>query len=61
MLFIMCLKFRYYILAPRVVQWKRTALMLAIGKQNDAMVTALLDHNANLDIHDRVSKAEGPQ
>jgi len=44
-----------------VVQYEKTALILAIDKKNDAMVTALLDHNANLDIHDRVSKAEGPQ
>jgi len=39
---------------PRVVQWKQTALMLAIEKQNDAMVTALLDHNANVDMQDQV-------
>jgi len=39
---------------PRVVQFKKTALMLAIDKKNDAMVTALLDHNANLDIQDMV-------
>ena len=44
---------------PRVVQWKRTALMIAIEKKNDAMATALLDHNANLDIQDKVR--QGPQ
>ena len=40
---------------PRVVQdEKKTALMLATEKKNDAMVTALLDHNADLNIQDRV-------
>jgi len=37
-----------------VVQWNQTALMYAVHTQNDAMVTALLDHNANLDIQDMV-------
>ena len=44
---------------PRVVQNKWTALMYAVYKKNDAMVTALLDHNANPDIQDDVS--QGPQ
>ena len=44
---------------PRVVQWKRTALMFAIRNKNDAMVSTLLDHNANPDIQDRVR--QGPQ
>ena len=45
---------------PRVVQEeKMTALMLAIEKKNDAMVTALLDHNANPDLQDKVR--QGPQ
>ena len=45
---------------PRVVQDdKKTALMVAIEKKNDAMVTALLDHNANPDIQDEVR--QGPQ
>ena len=40
---------------PRVVQWeKSTALIIAIEKGNDAMVTALLDYNANPDIQDGV-------
>ena len=106
MLFIMCLKFPYFILAPhppslavffkpsplhlhtfgykhahrsvedvhpftcvalicisptpRVVQRsEKTALMFAMEKKNDAMVTALLDHNANPDIQDKVR--QGPQ
>ena len=37
-----------------MVQDKKTALMYAIYKQNDVMVTALLDHNANVDIQDEV-------
>ena len=44
---------------PRVLKWKRTALMVAITKKNDAMVTALLEHNANPDIQDSVR--QGPQ
>ena len=45
---------------PRVVQrYKKTALMVAIWKKNDAMVTALLEHNANPDIQDKVR--QGPQ
>ena len=44
---------------PRVVQSKRTALMRAIDYKNDAMVAALLDHNANPDIQDGVR--QGPQ
>jgi len=40
---------------PRVVQKEeRTALMIAIERGNDAMVTALLDHNANPDLQDGV-------
>ena len=40
---------------PRVVQrYKQTALMVAMTKKNDAMVTALLDHNADLNIQDHV-------
>ena len=45
---------------PRVLQFAfnfstgRTALMIAIEKKNDAMVTALLDHNADLNIQDEV-------
>ena len=40
---------------PRVVQLgKKTALMAAMEKKNDAMVTALLDHNADLNIQDKV-------
>ena len=40
---------------PRVVQRsKMTALMIAMAKKNDAMVTALLDHNADPNIEDRV-------
>ena len=45
---------------PRVVQDdNKTALMIAMEKKNDAMVTALLDHNADLDIQDKVR--QGPQ
>ena len=45
---------------PRVVQHdKKTALMVAIRKKNDAMVTALLDHNADPEIQDTVR--QGPQ
>ena len=45
---------------PRVVQEEeKTALMHAIEKENDAMVTALLDHNANPDLQDVVR--QGPQ
>ena len=46
---------------PRVVQdnYKKTPLILAMGEKNDAMVTALLDHNADLDIQDKVR--QGPQ
>ena len=44
---------------PRMVQDKMTALMYAIEKKNDAMVTALLDVNANPDIQDTVR--QGPQ
>ena len=48
---------------PRVVQDnhddKKTALMIAMEKKNDAMVTALLDHNADPNIQDRVR--QGPQ
>ena len=44
---------------PRVVQFEDAALMFAIKKGNDAMVTALLDHNANPDIQDKVR--QGPQ
>ena len=41
---------------PRVVQnyKKKTPLMIAMEKKNDAMVTALLDHNADPDIQDDV-------
>ena len=40
---------------PRVVQaYKKTALMIAMAKKNDAMVTALLDHNADPDIQNKV-------
>ena len=39
---------------PRVVQFKDSALMLAIYKENDAMATALLNHNANPDIQSAV-------
>jgi len=40
---------------PRVVQrYKKTPLMVAMEKKNDAMVTALLDHDADLDIQDKV-------
>ena len=40
---------------PRVVQYyKKTALMIAMEKKNDAMVTALLDHNPDLNIRDWV-------
>ena len=40
---------------PRVVQYeKKTALMIAMNKKNDEMVTALLDHNADPDIQDKV-------
>ena len=40
---------------PRVVQrYKKTALMIAMDKKNDAMVTALLDHNADPNIGDTV-------
>ena len=42
---------------PRVVQYSNvTALMIAMGKKNDAMVTALLDHNADPNIQDNVSQ-----
>ena len=44
---------------PRVVQMRKTALMVAIENKNEAMVTALLDHNANPDIQDGVR--QGPQ
>ena len=45
---------------PRVVQkYKKTALMVAMEMKNDAMVTALLDHNADPDIQDTVR--QGPQ
>ena len=45
---------------PRVVQrYEKTALIIAMGKKNDAMVTALLDHNADLDTQDKVR--QGPQ
>ena len=45
---------------PRVVQWEdKTALMVAMTQKNDAMVTALLDHNADLNIQDYVR--QGPQ
>ena len=45
---------------PRVVQDdKKTALMIAMEKKNDAMVTALLDHNADPNIKDTVR--QGPQ
>ena len=37
-----------------------TALMIAIDHKNDAMATALLEHNANVDIQDRVRQG-GPQ
>ena len=46
-----------YFPTPRVVQDKRdskTALTFAMEKKNDAMVTALLDHNADPDIRDDV-------
>ena len=40
---------------PRVVQrLKKTPLMIAMEKKNDAMVTTLLDHNADPDIRDYV-------
>ena len=42
---------------PRVVQDendKQTALIYAINKKNDAMVTALLDHNADPNIQNKV-------
>ena len=43
-----------------MVQWKKkTALMIAIMKKNDAMVTALLDHNADMNIQGEVR--QGPQ
>ena len=39
----------------RVVQYyKITALILAMEKKNDVMVTALLDHNADPNIQDNV-------
>ena len=45
---------------PRVMQGEEmTPLMVAIEKKNDAMVTALLDHNADPDIQDEVR--QGPQ
>ena len=45
---------------PCMVQGNlQTALMLAIQIKNDAMVTVLLDHNANPDIQDEVR--QGPQ
>ena len=38
-----------------MVQYRdMTALMIAIEKKNDAMVTALLDHNADPNIQDNV-------
>ena len=42
---------------PRVMQWKKTSLVYAIEKQNDAMVTVLLDHDANVNIKDEVTNA----
>ena len=33
---------------------KAAALMIAMGKKNDAMVTALLDHNVDPNIQDKV-------
>ena len=39
---------------PRVVQKGYTALMRAINKENEKMVTVLLEHNANPDIQDKV-------
>ena len=44
---------------PRVMQWKKTALMYAIEKGNDAMATALLERTANVDIQHNVRP--GPQ
>ena len=34
--------------------------MYAIDTNNDAMVTALLEHNANVDLQDKV-RQDGPQ
>ena len=49
-----CVALTVLCFTPRVVQWKRTALMYAILENNDAMVTALLEHNANVHIQDEV-------
>ena len=50
-----CVALTFISPTPRVVQrYKWTALMVAMEKKNDAMVTALLDHNADPDVQDWV-------
>ena len=54
-----CVALTVLCFTPRVVQLKRTALIYAILEKNDAMMTALLEHNANVDIQDLV-RQDGP-
>ena len=43
-----------HVLYPRVVQYNMTALGYAVFNKNDAMVKALLDHNADVNVQDDV-------
>ena len=50
-----CVALTFISPTPRVMQRnKMTALMIAMEKKNNAMVTALLDHNADPNIQDKV-------
>ena len=44
-------------LYPVVIQYGYTTLLLAVAYEHDAMVTALLEHKANVDLQDEVPQA----